>query len=642
MKMKLSNTLKIAFISSLLTLFLLFLISGYTFRVFFSYKELSSRSLDVLTHWNNLDRLTNDILLRSAPVYGDLRTTVEGMQEDWLQEIRFFDESLNEILSYPGLDSYIGMPGFYRERLFNLWNYTSRELDKSQEDLERIIESGLGERLVINSFLDTFYQFRMLRVLSGSEIVLVIDFVNHLSVLDTTGEEITKLLLVMNDEIQSSVNRRSRQAAAAALSISLFLIIILILFVLSIRRVEIIEAQKRQLDRNARLNSFKALLALSPDEFLGKYLDVSYRLVIFAPDKDEQPDRDDSLDYRMNASEDFIREWFRCRDVGGETVRMTDQRIYSIINPPDGGDWGAAGLSGMLEALLADMTMNFSLVFSAAVSREGLSSAGISEIHEDVLEKLNYRFILPHKSVIRDIPTRKPIEEFSYPRHLEKKLVESLHNCDSDRYTDALDSLIELICGYHYLYIRSYLLRVTSAISWAAANIHQHTPVLEHESVVNLSYRINACQSLSEAGQIMKKAGLDIIALLMEKKEHRKDSLLRDIELLIGNRYSDPNLSATYIADALGLSTTYLNRTYRACRNDSITNLINNCRLEKAAELLVTSKTRINLVAETVGFVNSGYFFTLFKKHYGMTPREYRTAGRNSGNILPVPVPVSE
>jgi len=208
-------------------------------------------------------------------------------------------------------------------------------------------------------------------------------------------------------------------------------------------------------------------------------------------------------------------------------------------------------------------------------------------------------------------------------------MVESLHNCNSDKYSNALNSLIELISDYHYLYIRSFLLRVTSAISWTAANINQHTPVLENESVMNLSHRINSCLTLSEARLIMEKAGHEIIILLTGKKENKTEALLKEIVPLIETNYRDPNLSATFIADVLGLSTTYLNRTYRAYKNDSLTNLINTYRLERAAELLNASKTQINLIAENVGFINGGYFFTLFKKYYGLTPREYRSVNRN-------------
>jgi two-component system response regulator YesN len=44
----------------------------------------------------------------------------------------------------------------------------------------------------------------------------------------------------------------------------------------------------------------------------------------------------------------------------------------------------------------------------------------------------------------------------------------------------------------------------------------------------------------------------------------------------------------------------------------------------KAAALLMDPRIRVCEVAEAVGFGNSAYFCSVFKKHFGVTPREYR------------------
>ena len=35
-----------------------------------------------------------------------------------------------------------------------------------------------------------------------------------------------------------------------------------------------------------------------------------------------------------------------------------------------------------------------------------------------------------------------------------------------------------------------------------------------------------------------------------------------------------------------------------------------------------------NEMADLTGFGNQNYFYTVFKKHYGMTPHEYRAAAK--------------
>ncbi len=49
-----------------------------------------------------------------------------------------------------------------------------------------------------------------------------------------------------------------------------------------------------------------------------------------------------------------------------------------------------------------------------------------------------------------------------------------------------------------------------------------------------------------------------------------------------------------------------------------------NIKIEKAKELLLSTDMNISAVAETVGYSDSLYFSRLFKKHVGISPREYR------------------
>lgn len=46
--------------------------------------------------------------------------------------------------------------------------------------------------------------------------------------------------------------------------------------------------------------------------------------------------------------------------------------------------------------------------------------------------------------------------------------------------------------------------------------------------------------------------------------------------------------------------------------------------MKRAAELLLSSDRNINEIAEAVGFHNFTQFYKEFKKHYNMTPKEYR------------------
>jgi len=89
------------------------------------------------------------------------------------------------------------------------------------------------------------------------------------------------------------------------------------------------------------------------------------------------------------------------------------------------------------------------------------------------------------------------------------------------------------------------------------------------------------------------------------------------------------NISLQEISDYVGVTPNYLGKLFLKYCNASFTDELNRLRIEKAKELLNTPSCRVYEVAEKVGFMNTTYFFRVFKKYEGCTPNEYRSGGGN-------------
>ena len=104
----------------------------------------------------------------------------------------------------------------------------------------------------------------------------------------------------------------------------------------------------------------------------------------------------------------------------------------------------------------------------------------------------------------------------------------------------------------------------------------------------------------------------------------QKNNLVSEtIQGIIHEKYTDPNLGIQQIADLIQKSPQYIGRLFKKETGDSITNYINKLRLEKAIDLLISSKSTISEVISKIGIENETQFYRLFKKQYGVSPKIY-------------------
>ena len=78
------------------------------------------------------------------------------------------------------------------------------------------------------------------------------------------------------------------------------------------------------------------------------------------------------------------------------------------------------------------------------------------------------------------------------------------------------------------------------------------------------------------------------------------------------------------VAEALGLSPTYLSRLFKKETGGCLQDFINEERVFRAANLLLYSDLSLTEIAEYVHFPNQSYFGKIFKQFKGMTPKAFR------------------
>ncbi|MEN7550620.1 two-component regulator propeller domain-containing protein [Rapidithrix thailandica] len=101
-------------------------------------------------------------------------------------------------------------------------------------------------------------------------------------------------------------------------------------------------------------------------------------------------------------------------------------------------------------------------------------------------------------------------------------------------------------------------------------------------------------------------------------------ALLQTVHQLILQNLDNHDFDVTALLAEVPLSRTLFYQKIKSLTGYSASEYIILVRLQKGAELILTSEKTISEIAYEVGFANSGHFSTRFKKHFGLSPSLYR------------------
>lgn len=82
--------------------------------------------------------------------------------------------------------------------------------------------------------------------------------------------------------------------------------------------------------------------------------------------------------------------------------------------------------------------------------------------------------------------------------------------------------------------------------------------------------------------------------------------------------------SLSRVAERYHVSLPYLSALVRQATGSTFKELLQQKRLDRAQQLLRSTKLPVQAVAEAVGYETTSYFYTIYKQAFGITPKEYR------------------
>lgn len=106
------------------------------------------------------------------------------------------------------------------------------------------------------------------------------------------------------------------------------------------------------------------------------------------------------------------------------------------------------------------------------------------------------------------------------------------------------------------------------------------------------------------------------------KRTEERALHFKNVLSLIESEYQSP-LTLEDLSRAAGMTPKYFCRFFSEMTNKTPIEYLNYYRIESACEQLITTNYSITDVALNCGFNDTSYFIKIFKKHRGITPKQY-------------------
>jgi len=102
------------------------------------------------------------------------------------------------------------------------------------------------------------------------------------------------------------------------------------------------------------------------------------------------------------------------------------------------------------------------------------------------------------------------------------------------------------------------------------------------------------------------------------------DMVVKNIEKYLNENYANPELSLSDPARAVGISPKYAGSLFKSAKALSVSQYLNQIRIEKAKELLLQGELNVTEIAFKVGYNSPDHFTRVFKSFEKISPIEYK------------------
>lgn len=220
----------------------------------------------------------------------------------------------------------------------------------------------------------------------------------------------------------------------------------------------------------------------------------------------------------------------------------------------------------------------------------------------------------------------QPDRELKRPIDLENRLLRLILSADDDKAVACLQQIMDYYAGYclhNTEFVSLSLVKLVFSISEVVSKAN-NGKVAEDGMVLDYLKHHFTKSTLRDASLVLERYVREACAPFRSINTEHSDKLVSELKELIEKNLSNESFGLESAAGQLYFSSNYIRQLFKQKMGESFMEYLIRRRMETARGLLVDSTLQIQKIAEQVGYSNSRYFASCFKKYYGCTPTECR------------------
>ncbi len=228
----------------------------------------------------------------------------------------------------------------------------------------------------------------------------------------------------------------------------------------------------------------------------------------------------------------------------------------------------------------------------------------------------------PKSQVIEGTITKEDVFEFLPDSEL--KLINAIENGNFEMYRGNIQSLLG---ANENQSIMSFSL-VANRVLFLLGSIARKYDIETNDIKIiiwNCQQRIWELNSYQKVIEQLNELAKFIIENLRLARFSNSKLIIDSVKQYLDQHYAN-DISLSLLSEIFHINSAYLSETFKNQVGQNFSDYLVNLRMEKAKEFLKDKQLKIIDVSYLVGFSNQGYFSTVFKKHIGQTPVNFRSS----------------